>query len=158
MSYKRVGILRRSDLREINKPLEDAFKYAEYHHALKEPVSSEWLLRRLVLWRLYGEQAETAYAFLFDKKHICVSVVPLCKNGVRLWDFYRDAIVPSVSGRKIVSFALAHSHMGMPLVPSPDDLRLTAEMKELGEKMFPKQEGFRGHFITDNFNVVKIPM
>ncbi len=139
-----------------SRVVRDVLKQAELRRRMQIPARSEEERRRLMIWRLMGEPADTAYIFFFDKKFRCRKTVCACRCGIRLWDSYADMIVRQTEEMGTVYFSAAHNHVDEPLIPSPDDLRLTYVMKQDVCERLWGEGAFLGHYITDGFASVKI--
>lgn len=137
---------------------EDVVKQAELRRILREPVKDSGGVGRLVMWRMCGEAAESAYVFLLNSRHRCIGTEILYKKGIRLTDSYTDYIKKAALDEGASYFIVAHNHVNEPLVPSPDDLRLTMVLEDLANGELEGKCTFLGHYITSEFDVIKIEL
>ncbi len=134
----------------------DAAKAAELERWAKEPLLEEGSIRTLVLWRLYREEAETAYAFLLNRRYCCAEMTVLSKKGVRQMRSYVSYLKNALTEGDCPAFFVAHNHVSGVLTPSPHDLVLTDAMTALAEETLAGRVSFLGHYITDGFRTEKI--
>lgn len=157
MSYKKWTVNRRPDVPEKLVSLSaDILKQTELRRALREPVGDAHAVRRLVVWRMFREDAGSAYAFFLNSRRRCIRTERLCENGIRMTDSYTDCIKQAALRDGAAYFIVAHNHVGEPLVPSPDDLQLTMLLDDLAEGELKGKCIFLGHYITSEFDVIKI--
>lgn len=156
MSYRRRAVYRSGVGAGLSALFLDILKQAELRFYLKNPVDSMEKLRRLILWRMLGEEAGSAYVFLLNRRRRCVRIARLCRRNVRLTDSYIEYIVETVLTEGAVGFFVAHNHANEPLSPSPDDFRLTATLERIAAVVLRERCAFLGHYITDGFDMVKI--
>lgn len=134
----------------------DILKQTELRRILREPVRDAYAVRRLVMWRMFREEAGSAYAFFLNSRRRCVRTERLCQNGIRMTDSYTDCVKQAALRDGAAYFIVAHNHVNEPLVPSPDDLRLTMLFDSLADGELKGQCTFLGHYITSEFDVIKI--
>lgn len=157
MSYKRLAVSRKSEVPEKLVTLsEDILKQAELRRILREPVKDTCAVRRLVMWRMLGEAAESAYVFLLNSRRRGIRTEILYKKGIRLTDSYADYVKKAALDEGASYFVVAHNHVNEPLVPSPDDIRLTMMLENLANGELKGKCTFLGHYITSEFDVLKI--
>ncbi len=143
---------------QASRVWEDVLKQSELRRFLSFPAEGEEGRRRLMLWRLFGEPEDTAYLFFFDRRFFCIKTLCVCRRGIRLRDSYRDTVVCEMKENGAVYFAAAHNHVNEPLIPSPDDLKLTYTMLRCAQEELWGKGAFLGHYITDGFASVKIEL
>ncbi len=96
--------------------------------------------------------------FFFDRSFRCVKTLCVCRNGIRMQDSYGEKIVRGMRTWGAAYFAAAHNHVNEPLIPSPDDIRLTYTLIRCAEEQLSGKSAFLGHYITDGFDAVKIEL
>ncbi len=131
-------------------------KEAELRRMLKGIEPEETAVRRLVIWQLYGEEAETAFLFLINKAGTRVEVKPLCIGGVRQRESYVQYAKQQLLQWGTGYFCIAHNHETEDLTPSIHDLVLTEAMEDMAEELPKGQITFLGHYITNGFKIEKV--
>jgi len=155
MSYKAIGCCNITNSADgyKTKLIYDVLRQAEIRAMVAEPLSDDGRIKQLFMWRLFSEKCDNAYIIYLDSRFMCIKTEKISLNGVRLRDSYTDHIIRQCEKLGASYFAAAHSHINEPLVPSPDDIKLTQRLESV---WINKKRAFLGHYIVKGTDILKI--
>lgn len=104
-----------------------------------------------------GKKTRNAYVCFYDSKFYCIKILTLYEDGLRLLASYSAEIVHWLKERGATYFSVVHNHVDEPLVPSPDDIRLTYILLHSAEDQ-GVGDAFLGHYIAADGNVMLIEL
>ena len=144
-----------------DKPIPDVWRDAliqsELRRLIASPLRTEHARRLLSMWMFADKKKKNAYACFYNRNYLCVKILTLYEDGIRLRESYADEIVRWFEKTGARYFSIVHNHINEPLVPSPDDIKLTYTFCQCArERLRGGDTAFLGHYITDGQESVRI--
>ena len=141
---------------QLSDVFRDALIQSELRRLISVPLRTEAARRRLSVWMFAGKKQKNAYACFYNRNYLCLKILTLCEDGLRMRESYSDEIVRWFGKTNAKYFSSVHNHIDEPLVPSPDDLRLTFTLRRCAKERLNNSKAFLGHYITDGTDAVLI--